>query len=192
MYLLEHVADRAGLACETSIDSRVRLLYYLSMVQISSIGSLAGEKRRLVSSPRSSRPLGAFTKSESCDIPWKIQCTSPWPYADVVSQGWSFPFHITDRGWKRSALRNGKGLACETNADEYASHNSMLLEAAWRRWRTSLLPEPSSLSSFFAASFAGPVPGLVSSPDPPSYEEKRSGEPSLISWASARFCDIVT
>ena len=27
---------------------------------------------------------------------------------------------------------------------------------------------------------------------PPSYEEKRSGEPSRISWASARFCDIVT
>ena len=27
---------------------------------------------------------------------------------------------------------------------------------------------------------------------PPSHEEKRSGEPSRISWASARFCDGVT
>ena len=33
---------------------------------------------------------------------------------------------------------------------------------------------------------------LVSSPDPPSNEEKRSGEPSRISWASAHFCDNVT
>ena len=27
---------------------------------------------------------------------------------------------------------------------------------------------------------------------PPSHEEKRSGEPSRISWASVRFCDNVT
>ena len=33
---------------------------------------------------------------------------------------------------------------------------------------------------------------LVPRPHPLSHEEKRSGEPSPISWASARFCDNVT
>ena len=33
---------------------------------------------------------------------------------------------------------------------------------------------------------------VVSSPDPPSHEEKRSGEPSQITWASALFCGSVT
>ena len=33
---------------------------------------------------------------------------------------------------------------------------------------------------------------LVSSPDLPSHEEKRSGEPSRFSWASGRFSDSVT